>query len=78
MKRYRIAENEYNIMHPPWSGAIGIEDLTDGDPIPEGWSGEPFLAVPSLVCWFTRGSEHQAELVVDLLNAHEELKSATP
>ena len=43
MKRWRIAENEWNLKGAPWRGAIGIEEVDDG------------VAVPALVCWFTRG-----------------------
>jgi hypothetical protein len=54
---YRIAENEWNLKGAPWRGAVGIEYTDDGK-----------LAVPPLVCWFTRGSEELAALIVSLLN----------
>ena len=66
--RYRIAENEWNIKDPPWSEAIGIEEVAF-------WKdGEEVFATPPLVCWFTRGG-HQPELadkVVALLNSDTE------
>ena len=43
MKRWRIVENEWNLKCAPWRGAVGIEEVDDE------------LAVPALVCWFTRG-----------------------
>lgn len=43
MKRWRIAENEWNLRGAPWKGAVGIEEIDDD------------LAVPALICWFTRG-----------------------
>jgi hypothetical protein len=60
MKRYRIAENHWNLEGQPWRDAIGIEEIDPDDN----------LAVPTLVCWFTRG-EGQAELaarIIKLLN----------
>lgn len=54
--KYRIAENRYNIQNPPWRDAVGIEDISEG------------LAVPSLICWFTRGDPELPQKVVDLLN----------
>lgn len=42
MKRWRIAENYWNLKNPPWSGAVGIEEVPDGD-----------NNVPALLCWFT-------------------------
>lgn len=69
VKRYRIAENEWNLKNPPWSGAIGIEEVE----FEQDEDGEyEVFTVPSLVCWFTRGGdqEHLAKLVVTLLNAH--------
>ncbi len=61
---YRIAQNERNIKDPPWDEAIGIEAV-------ELWpDGSEVLAVPSLVCWLTRGGDAQAlaERIVRLLN----------
>jgi len=52
--RYRIAEDDWN--DPPWRGAVGIESIEDE------------ACVPAIVCWFTRGSEDMAQLVVRLLN----------
>lgn len=43
MKRWRVIENEYNLRSAPWTGAIGIEEI------------DPEMAVPAIVCWFTRG-----------------------
>jgi hypothetical protein len=59
MTKYRIAENEWNLKGSPWRDAIGIEEIDDG------------MAVPPLICWFTRGSDTHAltQRVVDLLNA---------
>lgn len=58
--RYRIAENEWNLRNPPWSGAVGIEDMIDPD-----------LAVPPVAVWVTRGegNEEFAEVLVAALNA---------
>lgn len=65
--RYRIAENEWNLKDPPWRDAIGIEEVEyERD---ERGEYEVF-AVPSLVCWFTRGDgqERLADQIVALLN----------
>ncbi len=51
-KRWRIIENEWNIKAAPWTDAIGIEEVDDT------------LTVPSIVCWFTRGGDAEA-------NAHQ-------
>jgi hypothetical protein len=67
VKRYRIATNPYNTSSPPWRGATGIEEV-------EYWGSSEFtfcnevLAVPSLVCWFNRGTEELAHEIVALLN----------
>ena len=61
LKRWRVIENEWNLKGEPWSGAIGIEEI-DND-----------LAVPGIVCWFTRGwddSDAMARHVCDLHNRH--------
>lgn len=42
MKRWRIAENKWNLRDPPWRDAVGIEEVDDD------------VAVPGLICWFTR------------------------
>lgn len=58
MKRWRIIENEWNLKAAPWRDAVGIEE-TDED-----------MAVPAIVCWFTRGwGEYLAQSVVDQHNA---------
>lgn len=46
---WRIAQNEWNLQSPPWSGAIAIEDMS-----------EPWLAVPGIVCYLTRGFGQEA------------------
>lgn len=64
MKKWRIVDNDLNLRHVPWSGAVGIEEIDDN------------LAVSSLVCWFTRGwtesdeinEKHPAYRVVELHN----------
>jgi hypothetical protein len=71
MKRWRIIENEWNLKRAPWSGAIGIEEVDDE------------LAVPPIVCWFTRGwagdgyvsNDHPAVLTVKLHNQAIDAKS---
>ena len=73
MKRWRIAENEWNLQGAPWRGAVGIEEV-DSD-----------LAVPALICWFTRGwteddeptKNHPAVRIVELHNADLEQKVET-
>jgi hypothetical protein len=51
--KWRIAENEWNLQQPPWRGAIGIENV-----------GDLGLAVPSIVCWVTRGNpDHYPALI---------------
>lgn len=57
---WRIAKNKWNRNAPPWTDAIAIEDI-----------GDPFLAVPPIVCWMTRGGGQQqnAELIVAAVNA---------
>ena len=58
MKRWRIIENEWNLKASPWLDAVGIEEINED------------LAVPAIVCWFTRGwDENLAQHVVDLHNA---------
>ncbi len=61
--RWRVIENKWNLASAPWSGAVGIEE-DDKD-----------LAVPAIVCWFTRGwtededdPGHPANHIVDLHN----------
>lgn len=54
---FRIAKHPDNLATSPWRGAIGIE-LTC-----------TLLAVPPVICWFTRGSEEYARLLVGLLNS---------
>jgi hypothetical protein len=50
-KHYRVACNEWNVKNPPWTDAIGIEEV-------EVWpSGEEIYAVPAIVCWITRGTD---------------------
>jgi hypothetical protein len=64
-KVYRIADNKWNLHQLPWSGAVGIEEVSLWE------DGSEVYAVPPLQCWFTRG-EHNPELayrIVDLLNA---------
>ncbi len=57
--RWRIIENEWNLKGAPWPGAIGIEEVNDA------------LAVPGVVCWFTRGWDNKraARQMVELHNA---------
>lgn len=59
MKKWRIiAEGTANLRHKPWSGAIGIEEIDDD------------LAVPSIVCWMSRGwGRSVAEHIVKLHNS---------
>jgi hypothetical protein len=64
VKRWRVIENKWNKESKPWTGAVGIEEVDDD------------LAVPAIVCWFTRGwalteddnGEWLAQHVVDLHN----------
>ncbi len=61
--KYRIAENPWNLKSAPWRDAIGIEDVSDQD-----------LAVPPVICWFTRPSDdaaNMAHLICRLLNKTE-------
>ena len=44
-KPWRIIENEHNLARPPWTDAIGIEEIDDA------------VHVPAIVLWFTRGWE---------------------
>lgn len=57
-KRWRIAENEWNLKNAPWSDAVGIEEIDD------------IVAVPGVICWFTLGwdSLAAAEELVRLHN----------
>jgi hypothetical protein len=59
MPKYRIAENEWNVGNPPWTGAVGIEEVVGT------------LAVPGVVLWMCRGGDAEAlaERIVALLNA---------
>jgi hypothetical protein len=55
--RWRIIKNEHNISCAPWSDAIGIEEDDDR------------VAVPEIICWFTRPDGKENALhVVDLHN----------
>ncbi len=56
MKKWRIAENEWNLKSPPWYGGYGIEEIDEE------------LAVPSLVCWFYRG--HPLSLAQSVVEQH--------
>lgn len=57
MKRWRIAQNEWNLKSAPWSEAVGIEEVDDTD-------------VPAILCWFTRPrGKANAKRVVDLHNS---------
>ncbi len=65
--RWRIAQNKWNLSNAPWSGAVGIEEDDNS------------IAVPAMVCWFTRGwtqdegdPNHPARRVVDLHNKSEQ------
>lgn len=60
MKTYRIALNKWNLKDPPWSEAIGIEEI----------DSEVDYAVPPLVAWLTRGDGQQklAQQIVAALN----------
>lgn len=59
MKRWRIARNVWNLKHAPWYDGVGIEEDNET------------VVVPSLVCWFYRGddAEAQANRMVELWNA---------
>jgi hypothetical protein len=58
VNRWRIVENKWNLKLEPWHGGYGIEEVDDD------------LVVPSLVCWFYRGTTlEQVQRVVDLHNA---------
>lgn len=53
--RWRIIRNKWNKETQPWTGAVGIEEDDDT------------VAVPAVVCWFTRGwpaLSHPASMVV--------------
>lgn len=55
--RWRIVVNEWNLKSAPWSDAVGIEEDDDS------------LAVPGVLCWFTRpDGQENAERVVELHN----------
>jgi hypothetical protein len=54
--KWRVIQNKWNLKRPPWTGAIGIEEDDDE------------LAVPAIVCWFTRG--WPLELVQHVVDAH--------
>lgn len=56
--RWRIAKNKWNMRGLPWPGAVGIEE------------DDPELAVPSLICWFSRGIDQEIlQQVIDDHNA---------
>lgn len=55
---YRIAEHPANLSNQPWREAVGIEEIEHPRP----------LSVPSLICWFSRGTNELAEQTVRLLN----------
>jgi hypothetical protein len=59
--RWRILQNKWNLKCPPWHDAIGIEE------------DDEILAVPAVVCWFTRGWDQPAlaQSVVAAHNANE-------
>ena len=59
MAKWRIARNKWNVKDPPWRGAIGIEE------------DDEVLAVPSLVCWFTRGG-WSMKMIQDVVDSHNE------
>lgn len=50
-KLYRVACNEWNLKNPPWTDAIGIEEVEFRR------GGEELYAVPAIVCWFTAGCD---------------------
>jgi hypothetical protein len=62
MKWRVITEDSPNQRVAPWTDATGIEEADD------------VLAVPAIVCWFTRGSGNGrlAQYVVDLHNQQED------
>jgi hypothetical protein len=66
--RYRVAQNEWNLKQPPWSGAVGIEEVAYWE------DGSEIFAVPPLVCWLLRGSDPSglAERIVAGLNSDQE------
>jgi len=56
--RWRRIVNEWNLRAEPWSGAVGIEE------------DDPDLAVPAIVCWFTRSwPDAMIDRVIELHNA---------
>lgn len=60
MKRWRIIEDDsWNKGVAPWTDAVGIEEIDED------------IAVPGIVCWFTRGWDAQeaAAMTVALHNA---------
>jgi hypothetical protein len=63
-KVYRIACNKWNLHDLPWSGAVGIEEVSLWE------DGSEVYAVPPILCWFTRGDHNPgfAHLIVDILN----------
>lgn len=65
---YRIAQNKWNLKNPPWSEAIGIEEVSLWE------DGTEVFAVPPLVCWLLRGSAQVelADRIVKLLNSDKE------
>ena len=66
--RYRIAENKWNVKDPPWSEAIGIEEVFFWE------DGSEMFGAPPLVCWLLRGSHQRAlaDKIVELLNSDKE------
>jgi hypothetical protein len=57
--RWRIIRDKWNLDTAPWKGAIGIEE-DDG------------MAVPAIVCWFTRGwNIAMIQSVIDEHNKNE-------
>lgn len=64
--RWRILRNEWNLKGAPWSGAVGIEE------------DDEQLAVPAIVCWFTRGWDQPA-LAQEVCDAHNRvIKTESP
>jgi hypothetical protein len=61
--KWRIITNKYNLRDAPWRGAVGIEE------------DEPDLAVPAIVCWFTRGWD--LALIQQVIDTHNGLDSCS-
>ncbi len=56
--RWRRIRNEWNLKGAPWRGAVGIEE------------DDEQLAVPAVVCWFTRGWPNLEAMVDEVCRQH--------